>query len=163
MSGLCGKRLTCIFSFSHNVFYPSPTNFNFSAKFNLLSANAFNLDQSKNCFVKYRVKQVFFLKLSTRKIVKVILIVIASFSWSRLFPDCLTLYQMTIFWTCPNSKHLQTTNEMLRRYCFLFLIGRKNCGKRSKCWLPAFSPFPKIFPEDFFLKVAKSQDCLVKG
>ena len=40
--------VTSIFSFSHNVFYPSKTNFNFSATFNLSSANAFNLDQSKN-------------------------------------------------------------------------------------------------------------------
>ena len=38
---------TCIFSFSLNVFYSSPKKFNFSAKFNLSSANAFNLVQSK--------------------------------------------------------------------------------------------------------------------
>ena len=37
---------TSIFSFSHSVFYPSQNNFNFSIKFNLLSANAVNLDQS---------------------------------------------------------------------------------------------------------------------
>ena len=23
--------------------------------------------------------------------------------------------------------------------------GRKHCGKRRKCWLPAFSPFPTMF------------------
>ena len=40
--------VTSIFSFSNNVFYPCKTNVTFSAKFNLLSANAFNLDQSKN-------------------------------------------------------------------------------------------------------------------
>ena len=27
----------------------------------------------------------------------------------------------------------------------LFGIGRKHCGKRRKCWLPAFSPFPTMF------------------
>ena len=40
--------VTSIFSFSNNVFYPSQNKFQFSAKFNLSSANAFNLDQSKN-------------------------------------------------------------------------------------------------------------------
>ena len=23
--------------------------------------------------------------------------------------------------------------------------GRKHCGKRRKCWLPALSPFPNVF------------------
>ena len=27
--------------------------------------------------------------------------------------------------------------------------GRKHCGKRRKCWLPAFSPFPTVFSEGF--------------
>ena len=34
-----------LFSFSHNVFYPSKNNFNSSVSFILSSANAFNLDQ----------------------------------------------------------------------------------------------------------------------
>ena len=28
--------------------------------------------------------------------------------------------------------------------------GRKHCGKRRKCWLPAFSPFPTMFSKGFF-------------
>ena len=28
---------------------------------------------------------------------------------------------------------------------------RKHCGKRRKCWLPAFSLFPALFSEDYFL------------
>ena len=39
--------VTSIFSFSHNVSYPSQNKFQISAKFDLLSANASNLDQSK--------------------------------------------------------------------------------------------------------------------
>ena len=39
--------VTTISSFSHNVFYPSQIKINFSVAFNLSSANAFNLDQSK--------------------------------------------------------------------------------------------------------------------
>ena len=36
--------VTSIFSFSHNVFYPSKTNFSFGVTFILSSANPFNLD-----------------------------------------------------------------------------------------------------------------------
>ena len=27
---------------------------------------------------------------------------------------------------------------------------RKHCGKRKKCWLPAFSPFPIMFSNSFY-------------
>ena len=40
---------------------------------------------------------------------------------------------------------------------------RKHCGKRRKCWLPAFSPFPTMFSKGFVHRVFKSQDCVVKG
>ena len=40
---------------------------------------------------------------------------------------------------------------------------RKHCGKRIKCWLPIFSPFPTRFSKAFFLSVVKSQDCEVEG
>ena len=36
--------------------------------------------------------------------------------------------------------------------------GRKHSGKRRKCWLPAFSPFPTMFSKCFFPKVVKSRD-----
>ena len=38
----------------------------------------------------------------------------------------------------------------------------KHCGKRRKCWLPAFSPFPTVFSRAFLQKVVKSHDCLKK-
>ena len=44
-----------------------------------------------------------------------------------------------------------------------FRKGRKHCGKRRKCWLQAFSPFPTMFSEGFFLRVVKSGDCVVKS
>ena len=31
-------------------------------------------------------------------------------------------------------------------------MGRKHFGKRRKCWLPAFSPFPKMFSNAVFFK-----------
>ena len=41
-------------------------------------------------------------------------------------------------------------------------LGRTHCGKRKKCWFPAFSPFPTMFSKTLFLSVVKS-DCVVKG
>ena len=44
-----------------------------------------------------------------------------------------------------------------------FVFGRVEniLGKRRKCWLPAFSPFPKMFSETVFPGVVKSVDCVV--
>ena len=33
---------------------------------------------------------------------------------------------------------------------------RKHCGKKRKCWLPAFSPFPTMFSKGFFFRVVES-------
>ena len=41
--------------------------------------------------------------------------------------------------------------------------GRKHCGKRRKCWLPAFSPIPTMFSKSFLPKIVKSRDCVVKS
>ena len=43
----------------------------------------------------------------------------------------------------------------------LFGKGRKHCGKRRKCWLPAFSPFLTVFSKGFFFRVLKSRDYVV--
>ena len=40
---------------------------------------------------------------------------------------------------------------------------RKHCGKRRKCWLPAFSSFPTMFSKGFFLHCVKSRQSVVKG
>ena len=45
----------------------------------------------------------------------------------------------------------------------LFGIGRKHCGKRRKCWLPALSPFPTMYSKGFFFRVVESWDCVVKS
>ena len=39
---------------------------------------------------------------------------------------------------------------------------RKHCGKRRKCWLPAFSPFPTMFSKGFLLRVVYSRECVIK-
>ena len=41
--------------------------------------------------------------------------------------------------------------------------GRKHCGKRRKCWLPAFSPFPTMFSKAFLFRIVKTGDCVVKS
>ena len=33
-----------------------------------------------------------------------------------------------------------------------FWKNKKQCGKRRKCWLPAFSPFPTILSKSFFFQ-----------
>ena len=45
----------------------------------------------------------------------------------------------------------------------LFLLGRIEniVGKRRKCWLSAFAPFPTLFSKDFYLRVVQSRDCVV--
>ena len=43
-----------------------------------------------------------------------------------------------------------------------FRKSRKHCGKRRKCWLPAFSPFPTMFSKALVPRVIKSRDCVVK-
>ena len=35
-------------------------------------------------------------------------------------------------------------------------MGKKHCGKRRKCWLPAFSPCPTMFSKGFFFVVKGS-------
>ena len=32
-------------------------------------------------------------------------------------------------------------------------MGRKHCGRRRKCWLPAFSPFAKMLSKGFLYRV----------
>ena len=40
---------------------------------------------------------------------------------------------------------------------------KKHCGKRRKCWLPAFYPFPTMFSKGFLYRVIKRQDCVVNS
>ena len=32
----------------------------------------------------------------------------------------------------------------------------KHCGKKKRCWLTVFSPFPKMFSKVFFLRIVQS-------
>ena len=54
-------------------------------------------------------------------------------------------------------------NKCERKIEIWFGKGRKHCGKRRKCWLPAFSPFPSMFSKGLSVRVIKSRTCVVKG
>ena len=45
-----------------------------------------------------------------------------------------------------------------------FILGRVETivGKRRKCWLPAFFPFPTMFSNGFLNRVVKSRYCVVE-
>ena len=81
-------------------------------------------------------------------------------------PAILTLYQMTKFkdWTQFKAfadDKINVNYKKKNRNCFS--EGLKHCGKRRKCWLLAFSPFPTMFSKGFFFRVVKSRDCMVKS
>ena len=56
---------------------------------------------------------------------------------------------------------LSIGNELKDGFCLSY--GRKYCEKRTKCWLPAFSPFPTMLLKAFFCRAIKTRDCLGKG
>ena len=74
----------------------------------------------------------------------------------------LNLYQTTNFRPVQNKILCRQQNKCDSKVELCLGKGRKLCGKRRKCWLPAFSPFPTMFSTAFFLRVVRSQDCVVK-
>ena len=67
----------------------------------------------------------------------------------------LTLYHMTKLWTSPIWKHVQKQNKCNSRNKICSIWDRKHHGKRRKCWLQAFSPFPTMFSEAFYPRDVK--------
>ena len=72
----------------------------------------------------------------------------------------------------PNDKILAKTKlkafaddkfDMAEKLKFVLEMVEKHHGKRRKCWLPAFSPFPTMFSKGLFPRVVKSWDCVVKS
>ena len=70
--------------------------------------------------------------------------------------------------TRQNFKHVQIESICRRQDKYgvkteiPFGMVSKRCGKRRKCWLPAFSPFPTTFSKGFLVRVVKSRVCVVK-
>ena len=67
----------------------------------------------------------------------------------------LTLYQKTFLNWSKLKEICRQQNKCDRKIQICFGKGRKYCGKRRKCWLPTFSPFPTMFSKGFFLRVVK--------
>ena len=67
--------------------------------------------------------------------------------------NCLPITKQQSF--CQNNRDLKIETYVGK--------DRKHCGKRTKCWLPAFSPFPTMFSKAFFSRGVKSQECVLKG
>ena len=106
----------------------SKTEIIISATRNLSSANAFNLDQAKNLSFG-----------------KELILNSTTSSW--------LLTKQQIFRLVSIENICRWQNKFDKEIEFFLRKGRKNCGKRRKCWLQAFSPFPKMFSKDFFWKV----------
>ena len=52
------------------------------------------------------------------------------------------------------------SQTIVSNYKVILGKSRKNCGKRRKCWLLAFSPFPTF---SIFQKLFTNRNCLVNG
>ena len=75
----------------------------------------------------------------------------------------LTLYQTIKFMTQYKLKALADEKINVTQFETCCLKGRKHFWKRRKCWLPAFSPFLKMFSKVSFLNVIKRRDDVVSG
>ena len=51
--------------------------------------------------------------------------------------------------------------NVIKKLKFL-LESRKHCGRRRKCWLPAFSPLSTMFSKALICRAAKTTDCMGK-
>ena len=62
-----------------------------------------------------------------------------------------------------NGKHLQTTISTRLKWPIVFDSVENMCGKRRKCWLPAFSTFPTLFSIGFLLSHGHRKSSTVKS
>ena len=62
----------------------------------------------------------------------------------------LTHYQTTKFRLVKTESICRRQNKCNLKTETCFGKGRKHCGKRRKCWLPGFSPFPTMFSKATF-------------
>ena len=75
----------------------------------------------------------------------------------------LTLYQTTNFEQYQIESICRRQDKCDSKIKKCFAKGRKHFGKRRKCRLPKFSPFPKMFSKAFFFRVVKCRDCVAKS
>ena len=96
------------------------------------------------------------------------------FLFSQFFPQYISIVCQNAYWvsSLPNNKMLDLCIfkafaddilKIIKTMISFFDRVENNVGKRRKCWLPAFSPFPTVFSKAFPLRVVKSLDCVVKS
>ena len=110
------------YSFSYNVFYP------YNEKLHYLCHNALNLDEAKINSSGKRLNQ------DRKHIVLGYWLTLQNFRLVQIESIC------------------RRQNRCNWKIEICFRKGGKCCGKRRKCWLPAFSPFPTMFLDGFFLE-----------
>ena len=60
-----------------------------------------------------------------------------------------------------NGFHVSASGAIQGHHGPLVLHGRKHCWKSRKCWLPAFSPFTKMFSKG--VNIVKNCDCVIQS
>ena len=70
-------------------------------------------------------------------------------------------YEKFLDWSKLKALADEKINNLITK--ILCEMDRKHCGKKRKCWLPAFSPFPTMFSRDLFFGVVKTRDYMAKG
>ena len=85
-------------------------------------------------------------------------------NWTRNRFECL-IFLLAFFKFSPHFASLRALNLNPEKPNIKIYVekGRKHYGKRRKGWLSAFSTPPTMFSKALFLRVVKSQDCVVKG
>ena len=125
----------------------------FRPTFILLSANSYNLDQSKNVTFGKGLN-------------------LGCMYWGwflsfgkglRLVKDPLTHYQTTNFRLFQIERLYRWQFKIWRKSQKAIQTGRKHCGKRRNCSLRAISPFPTVFSKGLFPRGVKRCHCLGMG
>ena len=93
--------------------------------------------------------------------------VVLTLYWTFLdmttYRRCLTLSQTTNFRLFQIQRLCSWQFQMWWKWQKVFQMGRKHCGKRRNCSLPAISPFPTVFSKDLYCRHVKTRACLGKG
>ena len=155
--------ITSNFSFSHSVFYLFGKLSAIFIRFKIVVCKLFQFGRVLNLSFGKELRNKWRLYMSIRLYFLHMLILDLHYL-KKIHLKALTFYQTTRFYTGPNWKYLQTT-KCDWKIEFFWGKGRKHRGKRRKCWLPAFSSFPTMFPKGSFIcmGVIKSCDCVVNS
>ena len=69
---------------------------------------------------------------------------------SYVYTSTLTLHQRKILVSSKLKASVDSNIDINESLNFALGMLEKHCGKRRKCWLPAFSSFPTMFSKGFF-------------